>query len=165
MRIRIGTLLILLFLTLTVITLDYQFFNVPCSMYLNAYKTSYSEGEHLTSFHMQLPSAGFPQEYRNVTEDIDFRGLALDYVKASDTVRDIIKIPEQSSAEWWFKNASNSSKGYDMTIQFYNDSYYLQLRYFPDFYRAPIEYTIIWIINIVTIIGWVLFTIKSVLTH
>ena len=114
---------------------------------------------------MQLPSAGFPQEYRNVTDDSDFRGLALDYVKASDTIRDIIKIPEQSSAEWWFKNASNSSKGYDMTIQFYNDSYYLQLRYFPDFYRAPIEHTIIWTINIVTMIGWGLFTIKSVLTH
>ena len=109
MKAKTETLILLLFLTAVVVAYDYEYFNIPHSTYLNAYKTSYSPGERLQSFQMTLSSAGFPLLNRNVTGDTDFRALTLDYVKASDNIRDIIKIPAQSSAEWWLKKASNSS--------------------------------------------------------
>ena len=160
---KIGSLILLLFLTLVVAAYNYQFHNIPCSMYLNAYKLSPSEEEsgHV-QFYLKLPSLGIPHEYRDVTHDGGFRCCVIDYVKASDTVRDLIKIPKLSTAEWWLGNASNSSKGYDMTIQFFDDSYFLQVRYYPDFLRTHLEHEILWAINIVTVVAWLLFAASSI---
>jgi hypothetical protein len=156
MKVRTESLILLLFLTAVVVAYNYECFNVPHSTYLNAYKTSYSPGEHWQSFQMTLSSAGFPLLNRNVTDDTDFRALTLDYVKASDDIRDIIRIPAQSSAEWWLKKASNSSQGYDMNVQFFNDSYFLQVRSLPDVQRTAAEYEVLLFIDITTAIAWAL---------
>ncbi len=157
---KIGYLTLLVFLTLTVVAYNYQYHNIPSSMYLNAYKLS--EPHRVTEFYLKLPSLGIPHEYRDVTHDGGFRCCVIDYVKASDTVRDLIKIPKLSTAEWWLGNASNSSKGYDMTIQFFDDSYFLQVRYYPDFLRTHLEHEILWTINIVTVVAWIPFTVSSI---
>lgn len=157
MKMKIDRILLLLLLTLIVGAYNYQFFNVPSSMYLNAYKLSLSEEElGRVQFRITLPSQGVLHEYINLTDDSDFRVQARDYVVASDTVRDLVKIPEGSSAEWWLKKASNSPQGFDATLQFFNDTYFLQVRYFPNLLRTPSEYNILWAINSMTIIAWVL---------
>lgn len=156
MKVRTESLILLLFLTAVVVAYNYEYFNVPHSNYLNAYKTSYSPGEHSQSFQMTLSSAGFPLLNRNVTDDTDFRALTLDYVKASDDIRDIIRIPAQSSAEWWLKKAANSLQGYDMNVQFFNDSYFLQVRSLPDVQRTAAEYEVLLFIDITTAIAWAL---------
>jgi len=156
---KVYSLILLVCLTLTVVAYNYQFHNIPSSMYLNAYKLS--EPHRVTEFYLKLPSLGIPHEYRDVTHDGGFRCCVIDYVKASDTVRDLIKIPKLSTAESWLENASNSSKGYDMTIQFFDDSYFLQVRYYQDFLRTHLEHEILWAINIVTVVAWVLFAVSS----
>ena len=148
--------MLLVFLTLTVVAYNHQFHSIPYSMYLNAYKLPES------GFTLTLPEI-LPAEYMDVTNDTGFRSLAIDYVKASDTVRDLIKIPKLSTAEWWLENASNSSKGYDMTIKFFDDSYFLQVRYYPDFLRTDLEHVALWTINIVTVIAWFSFVVKQFL--
>jgi hypothetical protein len=155
MKVKIDLLVLLLLLTFIAGAYNYQFFNVPSSMYLNAYKLSLSEEElGRVQFRITLPSQGVP--HINLTDDSDFRIQAYDYVVASDTVRDLVKIPEGSTARWWLKNASNSSQGFDATLQFLNDTYFLQVRYLPDFQRTPSEYNVLWWINVTVIIAWVL---------
>jgi len=145
--------MLLVFLTLTVAAYNNQFYSIPYSMYLNAYELPKS------GFTLTLPKI-LPAKYMDVTNDTGFRSLAIDYVKASDTVRDLVKIPKHSIAESWLENVSNSSKGYDMTIKFYDDSYYLQVRYYPDLHRTSLEYGALWMINIVTVIAWISFVIQ-----
>ena len=152
---KIDLMLLLLLLTFTVGAYNYQFFNVPSSMYLNAYKLSLSEEElGRVQFRITLPSQGIP--HLNLTDDSDFRIQAADYVVASDTVRDLVKIPDGSTAKSWLRNASNSSQGFDANLQFFNDTYFLQVRYFPDLQRTPSEYNILWTIDGITIVAWVL---------
>jgi len=162
MKPRISNLMLLLLLALVVVAYNYQFHNVPNSVYLNAYKLSQ---EKLVESRLTLPSTGIPHLYKDLTEDGDFRVQALDYVEASDTVRDVIKIPQHSSAEWWLRNASNSSQGYDMTLKFFSDSYFIQVRYYPDLTRAPLEHELLWTINIAAMIAWALFILKTALSH
>lgn len=150
---KIGSLL-LLFLTLVVVAYNYQFHNIPSSMYLNAYKLPER------GFCLALPKI-LPAEYMDLTNDIVFRISVIDYVKASDTVRDLIKIPKLSTAEWWLENTSNSSKGYDMTIKFFDESYFLQVRYYKDYQRTILESNVLWTINIITIAAWVLFAVQA----
>lgn len=161
MKDRTESLILLLFLTAVVVAYNNEYF-MPHSTYLNAYKTSYSPAEHSQSFEMTLSSAGLPLLNRNVTDDTDFRALALDYVKASDDIRDIIRIPAQSSAEWWLKKASNSSQGYDMNVQFFNDTYFLQVRYLPDAQRTAAEYEVLLFIDITTSIAWALAVARMI---
>ena len=137
--------MLLVFLTMVVLAYNYQFFSVPSSLYLNAYKLPES------GFTLTLPKI-LPSKYMDLTNDTDFRILVIDYVKASDTVRDLIEIPELSGAEWWLENASNSSKNYDMTIKFFDDSYFLQVRFYPDFQRTFLEHVALWTVNIVTVV-------------
>ena len=155
-NLKIGSLMLLVFLILTVAAYNHQFYSIPYSMYLNAYKLPKS------GFTLTLPKI-LPAKYMDVTNDTGFRSLAIDYVKASDTVRDLVKIPKHSTAESWLENVSNSSKGYDMTIKFYDDSYYLQVRYYPDLHRTSLEYGVLWIITIVTVIACVSFVVKRFL--
>lgn len=151
---KIGSLMLLLLLTLTVVAYNHQFHNIPCSMYLNAYKLPER------GFYLTLPKI-LPAEYMDLTNDTVFRISVIDYVKASDTLRDLIKIPKLSTAEWWLENASNSSKGYDMTIKFFDESYFLQVRYFKDYQRTILESSVLWTINIITIVAWVLFAVQA----
>jgi len=148
--------MLLVFLTLTVAAYNHQFHNITCSMYLNAYKLPES------GFTLTLPKI-LPAKYMDATNNTGFICCVIDYVKASDTVRDLVKIPKASTAEWWLENISNSSKGYDMTIKFYDDSYYLQVRYYPHFHRTHLEYATLWTINIVTVIAWISFVAKRFL--
>jgi len=123
-------------------------------MYLNAYKLPER------GFCLTLPKI-LPAEYMDLTNDTVFRCCVIDYVKASDTVRDLIKIPKLSTAEWWLENTSNSSKGYDMTIKFFDESYFLQVRYYKDYQRTILESSVLWAINIITIVAWVLFAVQA----
>jgi len=145
--------MLLVFLTLTVAAYNHQFHNIPYSMYLNAYELPKS------GFTLTLPEI-LPAKYMDATNHTGFICCVIDYVKASDTVRDLVKIPEVSTAEWWLENISNSSKGYDMTIRFYDDSYFLQVRYYTDFRRTHLEYGVLWTIDIVTMIAWISFVIQ-----
>ncbi len=142
---KIGNLMLLASLTLTVVAYNYQFHYIPSSMFLNAYKLSEWE---------------IPNDYVDVTEDNDFRVRVMDYVIACDTIRTGMKIEKYDSAYSWLKNVSNPSKSYDITIKFFDDFYFLQVRYYPDFRRTQLEHGILWAINIVTLIAWV-FAIQS----
>lgn len=144
-EVKISMIVVLVVLTLTVAAYNYQFHNIPSSMFLNAYKLSEWE---------------VPSDYVDVTEDSGFRTWVIDYVIAGDTIRTGIKIEEHDLPYFWLKNASNSSKSYDMTIKFFDDFYFLQVRYYPDFQRTQLEHGILWTINIVTLIAWV-FAIQS----
>ena len=148
-----GSLTLLALLTGTVVAYNLQFRNIPYSMYLNAYKLP------KRGFCLTLPKI-LPAKYMDVTNDTGFICCVIDYVKASDTVRYLVKIPKLSTAEWWLENTSNSSKGYDMTIKFFDDFYFLQVRYYPYFHRTHLEYGALWTINIVTVIAWVSFVIQ-----
>lgn len=146
---KIGILLVLVLLTLTVVAYNYQYYNIPYSMWLNAYELHeweiYSDGV-------------------NLTNDTDFRISTYDFVLASDTIREPVNIPEHSSAEWWLKHASNSSE-YDMTVKYYNDFYLLQVRYKPNIDRTSAEYTILWTINILTAITLLFFLVNLLLSR
>jgi hypothetical protein len=141
---KIGKLLLLMFLTLTVVAYNCQFHNIPYSMWLNAYKASQ-----------------IPYEYVDVTEDSDFRARVIDYIIACDVIRTGMKIEEYNLPYDWLKNASNPSKNYDMTIKYFDDFYFLQVRYYPDFQRAPAEHSVLWAINITTIVAWISFTLTE----
>jgi len=152
---KIGKLLLLIFLTLTVVAYNFQFHNIPSSMFLNAYNL---EPKRLTYFHVTLPSKGIPNlGFRNVTDDISFR-VVLDYVIASDAISYPIKVPEHCSS--WFKDASNFPE-YDITVKYYNDTYFLQVRYLPDFQRTPAEHEVLRAINITTIVAWFYFILTE----
>lgn len=143
---KIESLTLLLLLTFTVIAYNYQFHSIsPSSMYLNAYKLSESE---------------IPAEYVDVTNDSGFRAWVIDYVIACDIIRTGMAIEEYDLPYVWLKHASNSSKGYDMTIKFFDDFYYLQVRYYS-YQRTSLEHGILWTINIVTVVAWVLFAVSS----
>jgi len=156
---KIGKLALLLLLTLTVVAYNYQFLNIPTYMFLNAYNLAQ---KRVTEFRMTLPSKGIPHEYRNVTNDGGFRARVLDYVIACDTIRTGMVIKEYDTPYDWLKNAVESPKGYDMTIDYYNETYFLQVRYYPDFQRTHLEYGIFWTINIVTVVAWLLFAVSSI---
>lgn len=126
-------------------------------MYLNAYKLPKS------GFTITLPEI-FPAKYADLTNDTAFRVQVIDYVIACDVIRTGMKIEEYDLPYDWLKDASNSSKGYDMTIKFFDDSYFLQVRYYPDFERTHLEHVTLWAINIVTVGTWVLFCGYTVLT-
>lgn len=155
-NLKIGSLMLLVFLTLTVVTYNYQFHNIPYSMYLNAYKLPKS------GFTLTLPKI-LPAEYMDVTNDTGFRVRVLEHVIACDIIRTGMKIKEYDIPYLWLKNAYNSSQGYDMTIKFYDDFYYLQVRYYPDFHRTGLEYGALWTINIVTVIAWFSFVVTRFL--
>jgi hypothetical protein len=112
-------------------------------MWLNAYKLP----------EWKIP----PAEYIDVTNDTEFRACVIEYVKACDIVRTGMIIKEYDLPYDWLKRVSNSPKGFDMNIKFFDDYYFLQVRYFPDFYRTEPEHSILWSINIVTVVSWVLF--------
>jgi hypothetical protein len=139
--------LLLVFLTLTVVAYNYQFYNIPCSMWLNAHK-------------LQFPMLT-PSEYVDVTEDTKFCVQVFDYVRACDIIRTGMKIEEHDLPYEWLKNASNSSENYDMIIKYFDDYYFLQVRYYPDFKRTPIEHGILWTINIATITAWLYFILTE----
>ncbi|MDH7564733.1 MAG: hypothetical protein QHH24_07680 [Candidatus Bathyarchaeota archaeon] len=141
---KIGKLLLLIFLTLTVVAYNYQFHNIPYSMWLNVYKLSQ-----------------IPYEYVDVTEDGDFRTRVIDYIIACDVIRTGTKIEEYDLHYDWLKNASNSSKGYDMTIKYFDDFYFLQVRYYLDFQRTPVEHGVLWVINITTIVACFYFILTE----
>jgi len=113
-------------------------------MWLNAYKLSQ-----------------IPYEYLDVTEDGDFRMRVIDYVIACDVIRTGMKIDENALPYLWLKNASNSSRNYDMIIKYFDDFYFLQVRYYPDFQRTPVEHGILWTINIITIGAWLYFILTE----
>jgi len=142
---KIRNLLLLVFLTLVVVAYNFQFYNIPCSMWLNAYKLSQ-----------------VPYEYVDVTEDGDFRVRVIDYIIACDVIRTGMKIEEYDLPYLWLKNASNSSKSYDMTIRYFDDFYFLQVRYYPDFQRTSVDYGILWTINITTIVAWLYFILTEI---
>lgn len=148
---KISSLTLLVLLTLTLVAYNYQFYNIPSYMFLNAYNLAQ---KHVTEFRLTLPSAGIPHEYRDVTEDDQFRTQVIDYVTACDVTRTGMEIKEYDTPYQWLKNASNSTEGYDMTITFFNDSYFLQVRYYLEFQRTPLEHQILWAINAVTIVAW-----------
>ncbi|MDH5634316.1 MAG: hypothetical protein OEY30_00665 [Candidatus Bathyarchaeota archaeon] len=143
LKIKIS-LLLLVFLTLTVVAYNYQFHNIPSSMFLNAYKLS------------QIPYG-----YVDVTEDGHFRAWVIDYIIACDVIRTGMTIEEYDLPYDWLKNASNPSKNYDMTIKYFDDFYFLQVRYYPDFQRAPAEHGVLWAINITTIVAWFYFVLTE----
>ena len=143
-KLKIVNLLLLVFLTLTVIAYNYQFHNIPYSMWLNSYKLSQ-----------------IPYEYMDVTEDGDFRTRVIDYIIACDVIRTGMKIEEYGLPYDWLKNTSNSSKNYDMTIKYFDDFYFLQVRYCPDFQRTPAEHGVLWSINITTIVAWFYFILTE----
>ena len=151
---------VLVVLTFTVVSYDYQFLNIPTYMFLNAY--SLGPPKRTTEFHITLPSLGIPHEYRNVTDDAEFRVQVLDYVIACDTISTGMVIKEYDTPYDWLKNAIESPKGYDMTIDYYNETYFLQVRYYPDFQRTRLEYGIFWTINIITVVAWGLFAVPSI---
>jgi len=148
--VKISILVLLICLTLTVVGYNYQFYSIPSYMFLNAYNLAQ---RHVTEFRLTLPSEGIPHEYKDVTEDLQFRVQVMDYVIACDVTRTGMEIKEYDSPYVWLKNASNSTEGYDMTITFFNDSYFLQVRYFPEFQRTPLEHQILGVIDAVTIVA------------
>lgn len=157
---KIGSLILLLFLTLVVVAYNYQFHSIPTCMFLNAY--SLGPPNRVTEFHITLPSLGILHEYRDVTDDSGFRVRVLDYVIACDTIRTGIVIRDYDMPYDWLKNTVESPKGYDMTLEYYNETYFLQVRYYPDFLRTHLEHEILWAINIVTVVAWVLFAVSSI---
>jgi hypothetical protein len=138
-----GIIAVLVLLVLTVFAFNYQFHNIPRSMSLNARKLGEWE---------------VPNDYLDVTEDGDFRTRVIDYVIACDIIRTGMKIEEYEPSYDWLKYAS---KNYDMTIKYFDDYYFLQVRYYPVFLRTTLEYTTLWVINIITLVACVLFPIKS----
>lgn len=145
LKIKIS-LLLLVFLTLAVIAYNFQFHNIPSSMFLNAYK---------------LPEWEIPVDYVDVTKDDGFRTWVIDYVIACNITRTSMKVGEYDLPYLWLKNASNSSKNYDMTIKYFDDFYFLQVRYYPDFQRTLVEHSVLWAINITTIVAWISFTLTE----
>ena len=145
LKIKIS-LLLLVFLTLTVIAYNFQFHNISSSMFLNAYK---------------LPEWEIPVGYVDVTKDDGFRTWVIDYVIACDITRTGMKIEEYDLPYLWLKNASSSSKNYDMAIKYFDDFYFLQVRYYPDFQRTSVEHGILWTINIITIVTWLYFILTE----
>ena len=141
---KIVNLLLLVFLTVTVVAYNFQFYNIPYSMWLNAYKLSQ-----------------IPYEYVDLTEDGDFRTRVIDYIIVCDVIRTGMKIEEYDLPYLWLKNASNSSKNYDMTIKYFDDFYFLQVRYYPDFQRTPAEHGVLWAINITTIVACFYFILTE----
>jgi hypothetical protein len=113
-------------------------------MWLNAYR---------------LPQ--IPHEYVDVTEDDDFRARVIDYIIACDITRTGMKIEEHDLSYDWLKNASNSSRDYDMTIKYFDDFYFLQIRYYPDLQRTPTEHGVLWAINITTTATWLHFVLTK----
>ena len=143
-KLKIVNLLLLVFLTLAVVAYNFQFHNIPYSMWLNAYKLSQ-----------------IPYEYADVTEEGVFRARVIDYIIACDVTRTGMKIEEYDLPYDWLKNASTPSKNYDMTIKYFDDFYFLQVRYYPDFQRTPAEHGVLWIINLTTIVAWFYFILTE----
>jgi hypothetical protein len=138
-----GIIAVLVLLALTVFVFNYQFYNIPRSMYLNARKLDESE---------------VPNYYLDVTEDGDFRTRVIDYVTACNIIRTGMKIEEYEPSYDWL---NDGSKNYDMIIKYFDDYYFLQVRYHLVFLRTTLEYTTLWVINIITVVACVLSPIKS----
>ncbi|MEM2972427.1 MAG: hypothetical protein QW270_08440 [Candidatus Bathyarchaeia archaeon] len=149
------SLLLFVLLVFTVAAYNYQFYDVPRSMYLNAYNLC---PERVTYLHVTLPSKGIPNlGFMDVTNDTDFNLSVLDYIAASDIISSPIKV-DRSSAEWWLKNISKFSE-YDITLKYYNDTYFLQVRFLPDIERTITERFLIWTIDIMTVIAGLYFIV------
>jgi len=142
-KMKKSKIAVLVLFVFTVFVLNYQFYNIPRSMYLNARK---------------LDEWEVPNDYLDVTEDGDFRTRVIDYVTACDIVRTSYQIKEYEPPYDWLNDAS---KNYDMTIKYFDDYYFLQVRYYPVLLRTTVEYTTLWTINIITIVACSLFSIKS----
>ena len=85
----------------------------------------------------------------------------LDYVHASDTVREPVEILDPGdTAAWWLTHAKYAPQGYDVTLRFFNESYFMQVRYLPEFYRTSLEKMILWTIDGPALFTWGVFILK-----
>ena len=129
-----------------------------CSLDLNAYSLN---DKQAVEFRLTPPTTGFPHEYKDVTEDSDFRVGVLDYVHASDTVREPVEILDPGgTAAWWLTHAKYVPQGYDVTLRFFNESYFMQVRYLPEFHRTSLEKMILWTIDGPALFTWGVFILK-----
>ena len=98
---------------------------------------------------------------KDVTEDSDFRVGVLDYVHASDTVREPVEILDpEGTAAWWLTHAKYAPQGYDVTLRFFNESYFMQVRYLPEFHQTSLEKMILWTIDGPALFTWGVFILK-----
>ncbi|MEM3458357.1 MAG: hypothetical protein QXN36_05840 [Candidatus Bathyarchaeia archaeon] len=150
MNVRVAAILIVLaFLSLIVVAYNFQFHNIPYSVYLNTHKLS----------EWEIP----PPTYTDLTQS-DFSGSPYEYTIASDAVRDFIELPKLSSARYWFEEYFNYSKGHDI-IKYYSDYYYIQIAYFPEVERTLGEHVLLWVINVGTVVAWAIFAYTLYLTY
>jgi hypothetical protein len=139
---------ILLLLTTIVLIYDYQYNNPPQTAYLNAYRTTPSE-DYVTQFYLTLPSKGIPHVFINATEDTSFRMRVMDYLQASNVLREPVEVSTFSVITQDLKTVSDSPVGFDADVEFFNETYFMQVRYLTAYDKTSFETTIYYGVNMI----------------
>jgi hypothetical protein len=148
----------LVLLTLVVIAYTFQFFSIPRSVYLNAQSLN---DKQAVEIRLTLPTTGFPHEYKDVTEDSDFRwGFLTTYMHQTLFANQLRILDTGGKAAWWLTHAPCASQGYNVTLRFFNESYFMQVRYLPEFHRTSLEKMILWTIDGAALFTWGVFILK-----
>ncbi len=145
---NLTIVLVLLLLTAIVLIYDYQYNNPPKTAYLNAYRTTPPE-DYVTQVHLTLPSKGIPHAFINATEDTGFRTRVMDYLQASNVLREPVEVSTFSVITQDLKTVSDSPVGFDADVEFFNETYFMQVRYFTAYDKTSFETTIYYGVNMI----------------
>jgi hypothetical protein len=155
MKANLTIVLVLLLLTAIVLIYDYQYNNPPQTAYLNAYRTMPSE-DRGTEFYLTLPSQGVPHVFINATEDSGFRTRVMGYLQASNVLREPVEVSTFSSITQDLKTLSDSPIGFDADVEFFNETYFMQARYFTPYEKTSLETTIYYGANMIAAAAYAL---------
>ena len=155
MKANLTIVLVLLLLTAIVLIYDYQYNNPPQTAYLNAYRTTPSE-DHGAEFYLTLPSRGVPHVFINATENSGFRTRVMDYLQASNVLREPVEVSMFSSITQDLKVVSDSPVGFDADVEFFNETYFMQTRYFTPYEKTSFETTIYYGVNMIAAAAYTL---------
>jgi len=137
MKVSKFAVAVLVVLTFTVAAYDYQFYNIPSEMYMQACK--WAEGY-------------FPDNYTDLTDDSDFRIRVFDYVKESVSIGEPILVFSFNTGKDWFQEVYDSNWSHDIDIEYGDNFYLIRVWYQKAYYPSLLEHAILWSINVSTLV-------------
>ena len=140
-KFKLAFIVTLCVLTLTVLAYNFYFRNIPSEMYMQAWKWA----------------EGFPDNYTDLTDDLDFRIRVFDYVKESVSIGEPMRVFSFNTGKDWFQEIYDSNWSHDIDIEYGGNFYSIQTWYQKTYYPSLLEHAILWSINVSTLALWALF--------
>lgn len=138
---KITFLASLVLLTFTVLAYNSYFHRIPSEMYVQAWRWA---------------TGSTPDNYTDVTNDMNFRLHVFPYANASVELGESIQISEISTGRYWFQEVYDSP-WHNIDIKYGDDFYLVSVWYQQAYYPSLLEYIALWSINISTLALWGLF--------